>query len=332
MKRRKIQKIGQDSYSVSLPKGWVKKNELKAGDYLFLSENPEGDLTVARGPGSQQPQTTVTILYDADFDRNLTMYYLRGVQEIEVQMPEQRVFTATARGYVVEKTRELMGLEVFEEKRDSIKFRILSSIPKEPLRDIILRIFKLTHQMVKDLVAVLIRSDDLNVELLKNIIARDSEVNRWYFLSVRQIRDFFQKYDIGPNGHNLPALKYLDYRIMCHNLEVIGDRCVHSAKILLETRDKINDHPNIRNDLGQLAKLVLDNFQKTLSAFLASDPNRAAEIIMKKSDFIGEAEKVNSQFRMVVNQIASVILPAMELFQKLRDIFELSIDLCDLIS
>jgi len=43
---RKIQSIAGSSYSVSLPKDWVKKRGLKEGKTLAIYENHDGSLTL----------------------------------------------------------------------------------------------------------------------------------------------------------------------------------------------------------------------------------------------------------------------------------------------
>ncbi|MHA1732887.1 MAG: AbrB/MazE/SpoVT family DNA-binding domain-containing protein [Promethearchaeota archaeon] len=334
MDRRKIQKVGKETYSISLPKSWVKRQGLTQGDYLHLSENSDGNLTIAPGPETR-PATTEVIVYDQDFDRNLTTLYLRGIQEIVVKSAGSRVFDSGARRHMVEKARDLMGLEVVGEGSSEIKFRVVASLPHESVRDMVLRIFKLTFQMLKDINLVLSNWGKVNKDLLENVIARDREVNRWYFLVVRQIRNFFQEMTssrevAGPGN----PLVYLDYRIMSHNVEVVGDRCVGISRLLLDEGGKFGDHPRTRAALAHLANLVQGTYQSTLDAFLASDSGRAAEVILRKSDFLGEAQKLDSWLRMSANQkeLGGVLLLAMEVFLKLRDIFEASIDLCDLIS
>lgn len=46
MEFRKIQFTGRSSYIISLPKKWIKENELKQGDVVPLLINPHGSITV----------------------------------------------------------------------------------------------------------------------------------------------------------------------------------------------------------------------------------------------------------------------------------------------
>src|SRR4030042_346865 len=44
MESRKLQKVGYSTLSISLPSKWVKENELKRGDPVFVTPEPDGSI------------------------------------------------------------------------------------------------------------------------------------------------------------------------------------------------------------------------------------------------------------------------------------------------
>jgi phosphate uptake regulator len=46
LERRKIQKVGRSTLSVSLPKDWIHLAEVKSGDVVYLDQSKNGALRI----------------------------------------------------------------------------------------------------------------------------------------------------------------------------------------------------------------------------------------------------------------------------------------------
>ena len=104
--------------------------------------------------------------------------------------------------------------------------------------------------------------------------------------------------------------------------------------ILITNIGKFVGMSSYRQNLENFAKLVNNNYHLTLEALLANSPERAASIIQKKADFIGETQKLETTIQMAGKQNLSGNIPVLEIYEifyAFREIFELSVDICDLI-
>ena len=88
-----------------------------------------------------------------------------------------------------------------------------------------------------------------DVELAKNVIERDDESNRLYFLLVRILRTIIQNPRLSEKLGITP-IECLDYRLAASLIEGIGDACVQvAAKTIALNGVKLS---------GELQKLLVD--------------------------------------------------------------------------
>lgn len=329
MNRRKIQRVGGNTFSITLPKKWVVSNHLDAGDSLYYRIDSEGNVVFSRVPDAGARRDQVVVTLDENFDRNLTRQYLRGAREIHVELPgsaRPACIPAPQRDHVIAKTRDLMGLEVVKETRRSIHLQVVPAYPAEEIKEVLKRLLLLTAGMLHDVLTCLAQ-EDCPADLLKSIVARDNEVDRWYFLLVRHVRTYFRTL---PREHDptRPApLTVLDYRVIAQNIEDIGDKCEGIAKNLVSSRLP----PRLFPEIARFARLVHENYQRTIEAFLANDAERAYVLIQKKADFVNETQKLASAFEMAATRTQVGLPRALDAFRALQAIYENAADICDLI-
>src|SRR5256886_16435277 len=188
---RKLQMTGGASYTVSLPKGWIKAQGLKMGDVVAVMPRPDSSLTIVphqKMALGQEKGGEVVLTPSKDQDREQILrtfiaQYLAGYEVIRI------VFPAAAkpdlRTYVKEQARRMfVGAEIIEESKDELIVQCLSSYGDLPAPKVISRMSLIAKLMLRDAVDSLKGRDPA---LAEEIIRRVEEVDRFYLFIIRQL-------------------------------------------------------------------------------------------------------------------------------------------------
>ena len=280
---RKIQITGGSTYLVSLPKKWVKKIGLEPGAQvaLFESEIYKGKLII-------DPQYTevekikevdIEIKEDKGFDlrRELLAAYLFGYDLMNIKSSIDKNISLNQREEIKNMIQKLIGIEIVEESSKIIKVQCLISTVALPLKKTIERIFLIVFQMLQDAIQSIITDD---IKLAHNVIDRDEEVNRLYFLCVRQLRSSIQDANIARLSKITP-LQCLDYRVIAKAIENAGDHIVEIIKIYLSVvvDKKLKLPTNIKNKIFEITSKVLDMLNKSNQVMSTRSMELAIEVI-----------------------------------------------------
>ena len=251
---RRVIKIG-NSYYISLPKKWV-ENILRSEKAVELILEENGELRIV--PYSRKSESQGIhrrILYDEKVFRKILAGYLNGDDIIEVVAKNQlpRKFFEELNKFI----RNLIGLEVVEEDATRVVLQCFVSNEID-LEQIIHRMDNVTRSMYLDGARALVEG---NKDIASNIIKRDDNVDRLYFLAVRGIRKSIKD----PLKPGEQKLKHLDFRLVVRSLEQIGD---YAEKIAVYVLKGFRESSSIIEKAKQLAR----HQEKIVKAILCDQP------------------------------------------------------------
>ncbi|MBN2014233.1 MAG: phosphate uptake regulator PhoU [Candidatus Altiarchaeota archaeon] len=183
MDYRKIQLTGESTYIISLPKKWVERNELDRGDVLAIVDR--GDDLVLKVKEEKETESTISIEKKSLelVSRMLITKYIQGFDTV----------TITSKDYIPLEIKKglkdisalLIGMEEFGETSNEIVFRMLMR-EKGNVEDTVLRMHRMSLSSLKELLDN-ISEGDYNEHVLQSIIQRDNEIDKFYFLVLRQL-------------------------------------------------------------------------------------------------------------------------------------------------
>src|SRR5256714_14575277 len=187
---RKLQMTGGASYTVSLPKHWVKEQGLKVGDVVAVM--PRSDSSLARVPRDKIPagqnhgsEVVVAPLKDQSKEqvlRTVLAQYLAGYDVIKIRFPPTA--KPDLRTYLRESARRMfVGSEIIEESKDELIVQCLSSYGDLPAPKVISRMSLIAKLMLRDAVDSLKGRDP---GMATGSIRRDVEVEPILLLIDRQ--------------------------------------------------------------------------------------------------------------------------------------------------
>lgn len=187
MESRKLQKVGYSTLSVSLPSNWVRENDLKRGDNIFLIPEKDGALKLFPSKILKTTEGTEEYMCNADLcddpkmlERIIVGSYILG-RDIFTIISSDRV-----RSDHVDEIRAIMpkliGLGIVEETPDKITLQCSVDPRKFQIDMLLRRLSIIALTIVKESIQALAESDD---SLAKDAINREDEADMMYLLSMR---------------------------------------------------------------------------------------------------------------------------------------------------
>ncbi|MFX0122749.1 MAG: PhoU domain-containing protein [Candidatus Hodarchaeota archaeon] len=324
MEIRKIQVTGAgDTRIISLPKEWAERNQLDKGDNVIIKELSTGDLIIFPQNSSIEPKKRVTRIIESDHvNRDILAAYLLGSDIITVVSKSKEALAQKSN--IRDLSRQLIGLEILGETQESIELHFLIGEEKENPKKYVKRCFSIANQMQNDAITAFLKGD---AALAREVIDRDTEVNRLYFLIVRMLKIMA---DDKREVSYLKGPACLDWRMVATYSEDLGDASVEFARnvkeipdmykmLSAETLKKIN---LLRDSTTELLNQSLDNF---------FDQNViGAEIIKKKI-----ATQLRNEHSMIQEDISKlekeVVWQLSSLLNLFKVLHETAIDIGDLV-
>jgi hypothetical protein len=178
-------------------------------------------------------------------------------------------------------------------------------------------------RMIRDAANSFVNGD---MDLAKNVIERDVENNKFYFLLVRILRTIIQNPRLSEKIGITP-IECLDYRLAASLIEGIGDACVQVASNTIALNGvKLSDE--LRKLLIELQCICYDANEQALKSFLIKDISLAEDVRNLRGKIEATCSKVEDVSKESSVDLMPQILAAVSF---LRQIYEGSVDMADLV-
>lgn len=186
---RSLQKVGNASYSLVLPKDWVERLGLGPRSSVIVEERG-WELVVSPGPErSKRPIRYYEIIAGPEMERDMAIKlllsaYLAGADLISVTS-EERPLTAELKGALKDAvSRYTIGFEVVEDSRQRVSFQELAGSPTIGYGDLLKRMYGITDEMLKNAFRAVKDSDEDSARFVAD---SDSDVDKFYLYGTRAI-------------------------------------------------------------------------------------------------------------------------------------------------
>jgi phosphate uptake regulator len=290
---RRLQVTGGSTYIVSLPKWWINAVGLGKGDAVSLSPQPGGGLLIlpARSRGRERRSGVLVARSLEDREevvRKLLAMYLAGYDAIEVRFEDQGM--AELRSYLKSIVRhKMVGVEVVDESQSSIVVRCLLRYSELPLRSVVDRMRVLSLLMVQDAVKAVMEGD---APLAQDVISRDDDVDRLYFLSTRQLRDAISNPVVaGEIGLRSPG-DALGYRLITKSLERVAD---HATSIAQATFTVGRLPERLSDRFAELSSMAVNVVEDSVRALNLMDERVAMRSISLAQEVVKYEERLGRE-------------------------------------
>jgi phosphate uptake regulator len=268
MEIRRVQITGGSSYVITLPKEWIKSVNIQKNDPLGIHIQTNGTLLITPRMTHDQQKTKEINMKDISKQdylfRRLIAAYIAGFTIIKINSDTR--LSPEIRGTIRRFTQTTIGQEVVEETDHTITLKDLLNPTEMPFDRTIKRMQIILKGMHEDIITSL---DTKDHQLAKDVIKRDTEIDRLHWLIARQHNSILQNMSLADKMNitiNLSSTYYTISRI----IERIGDHIVKIAENVqhLENLEKDNI---IIDKIKYSSQLSLDIFAQSIYSFFRKD-------------------------------------------------------------
>jgi len=321
MELRKVQRTGGGTFFVCLPKDWAERSGLERSSLVSISETSDGRLIIDAKHSAERMPQMVVVKPTPLLDREIVGKYLLGYDIIRVEARDK--ISPEDRERIKLASSRLIGLEIIEEDYAKIVMQCLLEPSAFPPEKILRREYSIASDMHRDAVTALIEGD---IRLAKNVIARDNEVNRLYFLSVRILRTVIQNPGLSEKLGIVP-IDCLDYRLTASLVEGIGDQSVRIAELATRLGST-----RVGKELAQLLlrlhRAAYDSHENALKALFSRDISLAEAVRSERQSVVDAVREVEAFARAQSADVAPQIVAVASAVSR---IYEHSLDIADLV-
>ena len=224
MHRRKIQLVAGTTYTVSLPKEWVKKNHLKEKNEIALYEKNDETLVISAQLSENEKMKEISLdadKYASNIDRILFAVYYMGVETINLF---SKIGLSKDVKSVIRKTlTHMSGTEISYEDKRKITIKVLLDKSKIDIMQVLYRIYLLLDTSLLNV------RDELNVEEIR---LNENEIDRLYHLMAKVIMLSLTNSDILHSSKIKNVSLVPSYFLLSKRFENLGDSINHLSKYM----------------------------------------------------------------------------------------------------
>ncbi|MHA1613404.1 MAG: PhoU domain-containing protein [Candidatus Thorarchaeota archaeon] len=273
-----------------MPKDWVVRQKLSKGDPVVVAEREDGCLIIdPRLPKAGETRsTTAEIAHNLRWE--ITSRYLLGFDEIRIVSKEP--ITNVQRDELKLVIKRFIALEVTEEDDHQIVLRCLVDPVTLPIGTAMRRMNLLASRMVADSLRVYFEGAREGAE---EVIKRDEEVDRLFFLIVREIRSAIQ-YPRMSEMMKITPVESLDYRLAVQYIERIADLAVDIAQRVGEPLDQ-----QLIRKLQPIGDKVIEMLLDSVNNLFKFNSKKVAKVIKAEEWLIQETVKLRQDIVSSLN-------------------------------
>jgi phosphate uptake regulator len=283
MELRKVQLTGGSSITVTLPKAWVEKLKIGAGDVVGCEQQPDGSLAIYPHARAERLPSLYEIEVDGEKSaflfRRIIAAYLTGFDTI--RLSARRGLDGAARQTIRKAVRRIIGLEITDEQPNSITIQDFLDPREFQLEKALRRMGMLCQAMQQEAHETLRQP---SADAVKSAEDRDDEVDRLYWLASKQYHAILRDSTYG-SKMGLNASQALNYLLAARLLERTADhadRITHEATQLTAFKGS----QAFREKLAKEFKQASDLFLQALQNFHKRDARAANQVIEESYKFL----------------------------------------------
>ena len=214
----------------------------------------------------------------------ITSKYLLGFDEIRVNSKEP--ITNNQRDELKQIIKRFVALEITEETENQIVIQCLVDPSTLPVKKALKRMNLLTSRMLKDATESYFEG---NRDLADSVIERDEEVDRLFFLIVRELRTLIQ-YPRMSEAMGITPVAALDLRLAAQYIERIADLAVDVA-----ARTAIPLGGAERKKMKAIAEHVQQMHSESVLNLFKFDSEKVAWVIAAEKEIIQIIGKIRQE-------------------------------------
>ncbi|MFW9918345.1 MAG: PhoU domain-containing protein [Candidatus Thorarchaeota archaeon] len=304
------------SFLIILPKQWVSRQNLKKGDPVVVSEREDGCLIIDPRYSKAGETRSTSIPIEPNLRWSITSKYLLGFDEIRIV--SKKPLTNKHRDELKRIIKRFVALEVTDETENEIIIQCLVDPSTLPVDKAMKRMDLITSRMFNDAMHAYFEGQR---DMANAVIERDEEVDRLFFLIVRELRSAIQ-YPSMSETMGINPVSALDFRLAAQYIERIADLAVDIAR---KTSDPVDS--KISKKMMPLVEQIKRMHSESVSNLFKFNSEKVSWVIAAEKELIDGIAKVRQDILASPN---GDIQAQLHVIDSLLKIGEASKDIVDL--
>ncbi len=279
MDQRKIMSLGRSSLVISLPKYWVKLNELNRGDVVSLTMQRDRSLMIIPGFEKKRDIKEITLTIDPNekeeiIARAIIACYLNG--NTTINLVSKKIFSP-AQQKSIRRIVRVLYMRIMESDPKKMHIETLIDESKASVTSGLRRMHLISSSMYRDALNSL---DQRDAKLARAVYTLDDDVDHFSFFLLRLLRSAAFNPTLA-NQLALEPIDCLDYQTVVHRIEHVADHATNIAKnvIMLSGRGQRISDPTLALIMTS-GNVAFNSYTKAVEAFFSTnikDSERAIE-------------------------------------------------------
>ena len=270
--------LGQSSSAITLPKEWLRYNELNRGDTVIARVQRDGSLVILPADKVDEKIKQIHLQIDVDEDnesivRKLIGTYLDGYTLVTLK--SENIFTASQQKAIREIIRRLYMM-VTESESNRIDLETLVDETKVSVPSCVERMHMMTYSMFRDTIQAIRERDE---SLVLSVVSLEEDVDQMMYLVMRTLRSAVSN-PVLSNQLDLDPLDCLDYQTLVHCIERVADHVTNIAASILALYRAGKFIPDkLKMILSDACDVAFDSYDGAVHCFLRMDVEPTNDII-----------------------------------------------------
>jgi len=276
MHRRKIQLVAGTTYSVSLPKEWVKKNNLREKNEIILHEKNDRTLVISPHIIKENKLEEISLNVD-DYPNNIdqmmfVVYYL-GIENINLF--SKKNFTKDMKSRIRKTLNNMSGTEITFEDPQRIKIKVLLDKSKINIIQVLYRLSLIIDSSITNILE--------NLDL-KEIQINEDEIDRLFHLVSKIVSLSLIDSNVLQSSRINNISLVPSYFLISKKLENIGDDVKRIARYMHTQKCRYDEILKfIKKEFNKAMTNILSH-EKTFEKISPDDITKMKDTISKVKD------------------------------------------------
>lgn len=278
MESRKIMALGKSSLVISLPKEWLKINNLERGNNVTVTIQKDRSLSVHPSKEVIERVKEVNLSIEADepgefIIRRVIGCYLNGYDTIRLK--SKNIFNVQQRNSIRRIVRSLY-MRIIESSANSVVFQTLLDESMASVQSGIERMHIITSSMGQDVLNAMKEWDE---ELARSVISLEEDVDQFMYFLLRLIRSAATRPMLAKQLE-LDMIDCLDSQTLIHRIEQVADHTTNIANGVLNLFEERMFMPKDTYPvLIESAEVAYNAYTRAVDAYLSKNVEDVNEII-----------------------------------------------------
>jgi phosphate uptake regulator len=298
---RKVQKVGDSTFVVSLPKKWIEEVGVSQGDILSFRKEADGTLIVTPGLTKARPNYSFRINADLCKDpgllgRTIMANYMVGHDTL--QIVGKKPLSKEHDREIQQVCNRLTGVSIIEYGLESVTLQSFV----DPSRTSVYGLLRRLQIILSGIITATAEAiSGQGLEGVDQIVKMEEEADRIYYMIVRQLllalSDRGMAKDMGIDN----PLYILGDRVVAKSLEEMADITTHVAREIRNlSRAKIRN-AGLLNEIAEFAQESRLLMEEAFEALVRGNASRSNQCIQ-------EARKLKQRGRSLTGSIRAAEL------------------------